>query len=172
MKAFKQVCYCSIDIWIYPSAITMKLSVVIVFTEEMYSALIRISMFDTYLDLLLISRLVLSHFAILHVGGYRKFRPFVISRGRKSNRCLIRTYLACRLHFSRMHDVAAISHDTMENRIVTFDGKICVPPVVPIIEYTLDWSCIIFQLRIEKHDKLLKGDSKPVDRLTIRPGWG
>ncbi|CAL1674757.1 unnamed protein product [Lasius platythorax] len=68
-----------------------------------------------------------------------------------------------------MHDAATISHDTMENRIVTSDSKICVPLVVPIIEYTLDWSHIVFQLRIGKYDKLAKGkDLKPMDRLTVR----
>lgn len=77
---------------------------------------------------------------IARIDAYGKFRSFGDrSRRHKSNRCLsfVRT-LACRLHFSRMHDIATISHDTMENRIVTSDGKICVPPVVPIIEYTLD----------------------------------
>lgn len=59
-----------------------------------------------------------------------------------------------------MHDAATISHDTMENRIVTFDSKICVPLVVPIIEYTLDWSHIVSQLRTGKYDNLPKGRLK------------
>lgn len=111
---------------------------------------------------------ILSHFAISHIGAYRKFRSFLISRECKSNRCLVRTYLACRLHFSRMHDAATISHDTMKNRIVTFDSKICVPLLIPIIEYTLDWSHIVSHLRTEKYDKLPKGkDLKTVDRLKL-----